>query len=762
MADNFGLKIGIEGEQEFKAALRDINASFKVLGSEMKLVESEFDKQDKSIEAVSARNQVLSKEIQAQSEKISVLEKALANASSSFGENDRRTQAWAVQLNNAKAELNNLERELEKNNKSLNETGDEFEKADKEAEKFEREIKKSADSADDAGGKFAKLGGVLKGVGASMGAAAAAIGTAAVGAAKQLSDMAVGASSYADNILTMSTVTGMSAEKLQAYDYAAELVDTSLETLTSSMAKNIRSMTAAEKGTGAVADAYKALGVSVTDSHGKLRDSETVYWETIDALGRISDETERDALSMQIFGKSAQELNPLIAQGSAGIAKLTEEAKNMGAVMSDDQLSSLGKFDDTIQRLKSGSEAAKNALGMVLLPQLQALGTDGVTLLGNFTKGLNDAGGDFSKISEVIGSTVGGIANMILSNMPQIIDVALNIVMSIIKAITDNLPQLIDTASKMVFTLLQGLIKALPQITDGALQLILALVNGIIANLPALTSAALNMIVTLASGIGDALPQLIPAIVDAVILIVQTLLDNMDKILDAAFKIIMGLAKGLINALPKLIDALPKIIDAIIDFITNNLPLIVEMGIKLVVELAIGLVKAIPRLVAAIPQIIAALLGGFGKAVGYIGKIGVNIVKGLWNGIVSMTTWIKDKISDFIGGIVSGVKGLLGIRSPSTVFAGIGSNMGEGIGVGFEKAMNGVKDNMQKAIPTSFDTNVTLKTKQNNGAYNNDTQLNPLMLTITNFYNNRTQDIEQLAYELEFYRQRVASATGGV
>jgi len=103
MADNFGLKIGIEGEKEFKNALRDINQSFKVLGSEMKLATSQFDKQDKSIEAVTARNQVLSKEIDAQKDKISTLEKALQNASDSFGENDKRTQAWVIQLNNAKA-----------------------------------------------------------------------------------------------------------------------------------------------------------------------------------------------------------------------------------------------------------------------------------------------------------------------------------------------------------------------------------------------------------------------------------------------------------------------------------------------------------------------------------------------------------------------------------------------------------------------------------------------------------------------------------
>ncbi len=326
MADNFGLKIGIEGEKEFKNAIREINQSFKVLGSEMNLVASQFDKQDKSAQAVAARNRVLSKEIDAQKEKISTLEKALANAASSFGETDKRTQSWQIQLNNAKAELNKMERELEANNKALDNAGKELDEAEKQADEFGREIKKAADQADDAGGRFEKLGGVLKGIGVAMGAALAAAGTAAVGAGKALVDMSVNSAAYADEILTLSTVTGMSTDSLQAYKYAAELVDVSLDTLTGSMARNVRSMSSARKGTGEIADAYRRLGVSVTGMSGNLRDSETVYLETIDALGKVSNETERDALAMQIFGKSAQELNPLIAQGSAGIAELTEEA----------------------------------------------------------------------------------------------------------------------------------------------------------------------------------------------------------------------------------------------------------------------------------------------------------------------------------------------------------------------------------------------------------------------------------------------------
>lgn len=197
MADKFGLKIGVEGEKEFKNALKDINQTFKVLGSEMNLVSSQFEKQDKSIGALTARNQVLNKEIDTQKDKVSTLEKALQNASTSFGENDKRTQAWQIQLNNANADLNKMQKELNDNNKALDTTGKEFNEAEKEAYQFGDGVKDAADKADNAGGHFEKLGGVLKGIGAAMGAAMVAIGIATVGAAKALTDMTIGASTTA-------------------------------------------------------------------------------------------------------------------------------------------------------------------------------------------------------------------------------------------------------------------------------------------------------------------------------------------------------------------------------------------------------------------------------------------------------------------------------------------------------------------------------------------------------------------------------------
>lgn len=708
MADDFGLKIGLEGEKEFKKALSDINQSFKVLGSEMKVVQSQFDQNDSSVEALTARNQVLNKEIDAQRQKIDTLRSALKNASDSFGENDRRTQNWQIQLNNATAALNGMERELSDNEKALDDVGKELGDAGKEADDFGDELKEAGNDADTSGGKFEKLGSVVKGVAAAMGAALAAVGTASVAAGKALVDMTVEAAAYADEMITQSTVTGMSVESLQAYAYAADLVDVSLDTLTGSMAKNVKSMSNAAQGSAKYAEAYEKLGVSVTNADGSLRNSEEVYWEVIDALGRVSNETERDAIAMQLFGKSAQELNPLIAQGSEGIAALTEEAKRMGAVLSEETIEKLGAFDDSVQRLKQGSEAAKRVMGTVLLPQLQTLADDGVALLGEFTSGLAEAGTDFEKISEVIGQTVGGLVSIIMEHLPQLIQVGMEIVMAIGGAIADNLPLLIDCAAAVISTFLEGLVDALPQLAEGALQLVLSLVDGIAENLPALTEAAVQMVATLASGLADALPELIPAIIQILTAIVQTLLDNLPLLLDAGLQLIMGLAQGLLDAIPVLIESLPTIITAIIDALIGSIPQIVETGVSLFISLIENLPAIIVEIVKAVPQIIAGLVQAFTESIPKIVEVGANLVKGLWDGIQSMISWLWDKVTGWVDGLVGGIKSLLGIHSPSTVFAGIGKNMGAGIGVGFVDAMKGVERDMQKAIPTNFNIDANL------------------------------------------------------
>ncbi len=228
MADNFGLKIGVEGEKEFKKALADINQSFKVLGSEMKLVSSQFDKNDKSVQALSARNNVLNKEIEVQKQKIETLRSALQNASDSFGETDRRTQSWQIQLNNAETALNDMERELSDNNAALEEANSNYGRAEDALEDMDSEMDDVTDSADDMGdeideagdaaekseSKFKGLGTVLKTVGAAMGAVVVAAGAAAVKLGKEVID------AYADYeqlVGGVDTLFKDSSQELQTY-----------------------------------------------------------------------------------------------------------------------------------------------------------------------------------------------------------------------------------------------------------------------------------------------------------------------------------------------------------------------------------------------------------------------------------------------------------------------------------------------------------------------------------------------------------------
>ena len=193
------------------------------------------------------------------------------------------------------------------------------------------------------------------------------------------------------------------------YGYAAELVDVEVETLTKSMAKNIKSMKAAQDGTKLSVDAYEALGVSVMNTDGTLRDGQTVYWEIIDALGQMENETERDSLAMQLLGKSAQDLNPLIKTGSARMRELGKEAEKMGYIMSGSSLEALGEFDDQLQRLKLQATAAKNELALAFLPTLTRL-TDKFS--GAVTKLADKLGRLTDEQAEAILKTVGLVAGL--------------------------------------------------------------------------------------------------------------------------------------------------------------------------------------------------------------------------------------------------------------------------------------------------------------------------------------------------------------
>ena len=711
---SFGGTVKLTGESEYRQALKDISSNLKVLNSEMKAVTSQYDKNDKSVENLSSQNEVLNKKVEEQERKVKLLKQALEDSANETGENSETTKKWQVELNNAQAELNTL-------NRKINENADAMKEAEQGTKEEADAVEDFGKEADKSGEKALSLGDIIK---ANLisdaikgGLTALVDGFKAIGSA--MGECLTGGAAYADNLLTLSAQTGLSTDTLEKYNAVAELADVSIETFTGSLAKTTKAMGEAQKGSTKYVEAYKKLGVSVTDANGNLRDSEDVYWETVDALKGIENETERDALAMELFGKKAQDLNTIIDMGSEGFKDLEKTAVDMGAVLGGEGLQTLGALDDQMQIFSSTTGATKNILASAFAPAMtDALG--GVNALGGAFNGLIAAvisgeGVDdaFYMVSEGLTDLIVGIEEA----LPQVMTVVSDLFDMLLDLIIEYLPWLIEEGASMLSSLLDGISQSLPNIFPVIMSVIQSLITTIMENLPMLIEMGIQMLVSLIDGIAEMLPELIPMAIDCVITIVETLLDNIDLIIDAAINIIMALADGLLKALPDLIDKIPVIIDKLIVAITDNLPKIIEMGIELIIQLAVGLVKAIPQLVSKIPQIVTSLVNGLKNGFGKIGEIGKNLVQGIWNGIKDATGWILDKIKGFGKSVLDGIKNIFGIHSPSTVFKDeVGKNLALGVGEGFADTMADVSADMQGAIPTEFDADINTNMKMASGS----------------------------------------------
>ena len=380
---NIRTRFVAEGEKEYRQALKEINGGLSVLSAESKKLQEQYKGNEKSLEALTATNENLDRVVLSLSDKLDLQKKRLAELKQAYGESDDRTLRMAKSVTDTETALIRQQRALDENTRALENFGKGEGDATRQAEGL-------GDALNDIGGKFgislpkemtSTLNGMLKLDAETLALALsfAAVTAAVVEVEKALISMTKESAAYADEILTQSAVTGLSTEALQEYQYAAELVDVSLDTLTSSQAKMIRSMDAARRGSKEQAEAFDKLGISVQNADGTLRDAQDVFGDAIDALGAISNETERDAIAMTIFGRSARDLNPIIKAGSDGLRELAQEAHNVGYVMSEEALDALGAVDDQVQRMNRSNEALKNQIADGMAPAVENLmkkGTD--------------------------------------------------------------------------------------------------------------------------------------------------------------------------------------------------------------------------------------------------------------------------------------------------------------------------------------------------------------------------------------------------
>ena len=458
MAVNIGPKIGIDGEKKYREEINNIIQQAKTLASEMDTVASAYKNADDKEEAAAKVADKLNEQMQTQRKLVDTLRDAVEKSTEKTGENSTTTLKWRQQLAKAETGLNDLERESKEAAGGVDELGKNEDETCKETSIFGDCLK--ANLASEA---------IKKGV--------QALANAVKDVAKFFVDAVKGAAEYADEVNTLSKTTGMSTDAIQEYKYAADILDVSFDTIEGSLTKLTSNMSKNS-------DAFAELGISIRDENGELRDANEVFDEAITALGYIDNETQRDAVAMKIFGKSAKDLNPLIKTGSKELGKLRKEAHDVGAVMSEDALEGASAFQDGIDRLKGTWESLKRTLGANIL----------------------------SKVTPYLEKFVGLFQDLAKTgDLSGFIDGVVDMVNDIVQKIPEFTEKIIGALPNVIRTLTNALTKLLPNLARSIGQIL----GQIFANLPELISAGLQLGWSLIKGVFQAIPNLISGLVDA-------------------------------------------------------------------------------------------------------------------------------------------------------------------------------------------------------------------------------------------------------
>ena len=401
MAD-IGIKLGVEGEKEFKSALADINRELKVSASEVTKLAAKYDSTDKSVAATTERQKALEAQLAKQKEAVKTISEALENAKNSFGEADKRTLEWQKKLNDAEAAVYKTEKAIKENNSATEE----------QKKKLEEAKKKLGEYAKAAEEKAAKA---LK-----------ALSAAAAGAVTAVSALVLKAGSAADELSDMSKVTGLTTTQLQKYDYTAKMAGTTLETITGAQTKLTKQMAAAKDESSAAAKKFDALGVSVKGTNGELRSSDDVFIDVIDALGKIDNEAERDAAAMDIFGKSAKELNPLILEGADGLREYAKQAEELGVIVSEDNVAALADMQGKVKEVTAQFDALKQNLAAKFAPIAREVLEKVQTVIANVAKQLDSPKfkASIDKLGEALKKFLDKAAELAEKVLPHLVEAA--------------------------------------------------------------------------------------------------------------------------------------------------------------------------------------------------------------------------------------------------------------------------------------------------------------------------------------------------
>lgn len=538
------------------------------------------------------------------------------------------------------------------------------------------------DAAEEAGEKAQKASGgwtVLKGVMADLASSAikAAVSTVVDGAKKMVSAGLEYNQAMEGYVTNFTTMLGGSSE-------AANSMVGSLQKLASATPLAMSDLAGG-------AQTLLAFGVASDDVSGTLQRLGDISLGNADKMQSLARAYGKATAQGKLTGETVQMMI------DAGWNPLIDICDQTGESMEDVQ-----------KRMAAGSISAEEL-------------TQAVTHA-------TDAGGKFAGGMEAASKTVAGLTSTLQDNvnamlgelMQPVSDAMLS---TLLPSAIDAVDQLttafedegIDgfsrVAGSLIASLSAQLVSYAPQAIPAALSFIGALVTGLLSALPDLTGTAIELVGALLLGIADQLPGIITAAMSALLGIVDKITspESITLLIQAAMQLMLALARGLIAAIPQLIDAVPGIITNLVESFYAMLPEIIGVGIEIVIALASGLVSNAGHIIAAVPRLVETIVRGFLANVKSYWDIGKSIVDGVRQGITEQWQRLKSDVSNLFSGLVSWIKNLLGIHSPSRVFADIGQNMAAGIGVGWSDAIVDINRQIGESLQPQYVVGVDMQ-----------------------------------------------------
>jgi len=541
--------------------------------------------------------------------------------------------------------------------------------AESQAKYFNAELKKTEAAISPLG----KLGSQFQDVGGKITAAGHALAPLSkLGAtvAGGLGALAVKAGRAADDLNTLSKTSGINTKQLQLYAASADLVDVSVEDMAKSQTKLKKNMLSASQGTGDAARAFDMLGVNVKGADGHLRNQDEVFQEVIRKLGTMSNETERDALAMQIFGKSATALNPMIEDMGKTYKLVTDTMKkNKIKFVDQETLDQANAFNDQIDIMKFIATTAFQQIGSKLaaylvpaITKVQEVFSHFMGIISNLSGRtlaiITGIGGGFAVIAPIL-LIVGGLVTKMglafsgLSKIMPGLGAGLKGVFGFLKAnpiiliisaiaalalILSKTGLSVEELSGKINGFITNIVGKLPGIVNGIVALLPRVLDAILKMLPVIIDAA----VTLFTAIVNALPQIIPQLIQGFVTLINGLVSAMPTLIPILVNGAVTLFQAIVNALPQIIPLVIQGFTSLVTTLINAMPTLIPILIQGAITLFIEIVKAIPvvaqALIAALPLIIDAFKTGL-----------ANLLPAIWTGI-------KNTMVSIFGSIVNAAR----------------------------------------------------------------------------------------------------------